>query len=305
MLVKTSHILRELIVISGPTASGKTDLAFALASKWNCPILSADSRQIYKDLDIGTAKPARYMLEAVDHHFIDHVGIDQSYSVGRYAEEVRERLDSLFAVHPRIILCGGTGLYLRAVLQGMDELPPTDASVRQRIQHLLATEGLEACIARLHACDPVYAETTDLHNPRRVTRALEVYYTTGRPMSSLLNKMRLPRNFSVHGICLLPERNVLYQRIERRVDEMLDAGWVDEVKRALPYRDCQSMQSVGYRELVDFLEGRIDLEVATALIKQKTRNYAKRQLTWFRKYGEGVPLDPMDHGRLQQWLDNL
>jgi tRNA dimethylallyltransferase len=267
-----------LAVITGPTASGKTAWALALARRFGTEIVSADARQFYRELNAGTAKPTAAQRAAAPHHFIDTLSIAGPYNAGRYEADCLALLDVLFARHDVVILCGGSGLYINAVLYGFDRLPPADATLRRS----LAARPLESLRAQLAALDPDYCANADLQNPQRVRRALEVCLLTGKPYSQLRSGRRAARPFAVHIAALDPDRKALYEAIDRRVDDMLSAGLVEEARALLPRRRLEALRTIGYTELFRHFDGELSLEQAVSLIRKNSRNYAKRQLTWLR-----------------------
>jgi tRNA dimethylallyltransferase len=278
-----------LLALAGPTAVGKTALSVALAQQLGTEILSADSRQFFRELSIGTAKPTLEEMQGVPHHFIDSHSITQEYSAGRFAAEALAVLEGLFQRLPVVILTGGSGLYLQAVTDGLDELPAVDPSVRQQLQQELQTQGLPALVAELAATDPVAHGRIDLQNHQRVLRALEITRGTGRPFSSYhtgpeaVAAAAAARPFRVVKVALSRPREELYQRINQRVEAMLAAGLLAEVGGLLPFRHHQALQTVGYQEIFGFLDGDYDYAEAVRLLQRNTRHYAKRQLTWLRR----------------------
>ena len=275
--------IKRLLVIVGPTGSGKTDLSLRVARRYGAPILSTDSRQFYRGMAIGTAQPTAKERQLVEHHFIASRDITDGLNCGTYEQEALACLDRLYAAHDDVVAVGGSGLYIQALCDGMDDLPQADETLRTRLMERLRGEGLEALAAELREHDPVYCETADLRNPARVVRALEVCLQTGRPYSEQRLGTRRERPFRTLKIGVELPREVLYERIDRRVDRMLDEGLVDEARRLYPHRALNALQTVGYRELFDWFEGRTTYEEAVELIKRNTRRYAKRQMTWFRR----------------------
>jgi tRNA dimethylallyltransferase len=278
-----------LLALAGPTAVGKTALSVALAQQLGTEILSADSRQFFRELSIGTAKPTPEDMQGVPHHFIDSHSITQEYSAGRFAAEALAVLNGLFQRLPVVILTGGSGLYLQAVTDGLDDLPAVDPSVRLGLQHELQTQGLPALVAELAATDPVAHGRLDLQNHQRVLRALEITRGTGRPFSSYHTgpeaaaAAAAARSFRVVKVALSRPREELYQRINQRVDAMLAAGLLAEVEGVVPFRHHQALQTVGYQEIFGYLAGEYDYAEAVRLLQRNTRHYAKRQLTWLRR----------------------
>jgi len=273
-----------LLVIAGPTAVGKTALCVRLAQLLGTEIVSADSRQFFREMSIGTAKPTPAEMQGVPHHFIDSHSITQDYNAGRYETDCLALLDQLFQRHRVVILTGGSGLYLQAVTDGFDALPTIDPAVRAGIQEELAAHGLASLVAELARLDPVAHARIDPQNPQRVVRALEVTRGTGQPFSSFHGQhTKAARPFEVVKIALTREREELYQRIDQRVDEMLAAGLLAEVESVLPYRHHNALQTVGYQEIFGYLDGAYPWEEAVRLLKRNTRHYAKRQLTWLRR----------------------
>ena len=272
-----------LIIIAGPTAIGKTALSIALAQHFSCPILSADSRQFFKEMTIGTAKPSSEEIKGVPHYFIDSHSITEHYNVGKYETEAITLLDQLFQTNEKIILVGGSGLYVDAICKGFDELPEADMEVRNEIGSLFEAEGIKGLQDLLRKLDPDYYNTVDLQNPQRISRALEVSLTAGVPYSTLRKGEKRQRNFITIKIGLNTSREVLYSRINKRVDEMMKNGLLEEVKSLVPYKHLNALQTVGYKELFDYLDNKTDLKTAIELLKQNTRRFAKRQLTWFRR----------------------
>ena len=275
--------MKKLVVIAGPTASGKTSLSIKLALHYQSEILSADSRQFYRKMDIGTAKPSKEELEKVPHHFINSLEIDEKYNVGRFEEEALKKTSLLFNNYDILFLTGGSGLYIDALCKGIDDLPETEISVREELNKLHKTEGIEALQKKLLETDPEYYSQTDLNNPHRLIRALEVSIMTGCKYSSLRKNSSKERDFITKKIGLLIDRAELYNRINVRVDSMIKNGLVKEVQTLLPYRNENALQTVGYKEIIEFLDHKISLNQAIEAIKQNTRNYAKRQMTWFRR----------------------
>ena len=275
--------MKKLVVIAGPTASGKTSLSIRLALHYQSEILSADSRQFYRKMDIGTAKPSKEELEKVPHHFINSLEIDEKYNVGRFEEEALKKTSLLFNNYDILFLTGGSGLYIDALCKGIDDLPETEISVREELNKLHKTEGIEALQKKLLETDPEYYSQTDLNNPHRLIRALEVSIMTGCKYSSLRKNSSKERDFITKKIGLLIDRAELYNRINVRVDSMIKNGLVKEVQALLPYRNENALQTVGYKEIIEFLDHKISLNEAIESIKQNTRNYAKRQMTWFRR----------------------
>ncbi|MCI7140343.1 tRNA (adenosine(37)-N6)-dimethylallyltransferase MiaA [Alistipes sp.] len=275
--------IKRLLVIVGPTGSGKTDLSLRVARRYGAPILSTDSRQFYRGMAIGTAQPTAEEQQLVEHHFIASRDITDGLNCGTYEQEALACLDRLYAAHDDVVAVGGSGLYIQALCDGMDDLPQADETLRTRLMERLRGEGLEALAAELREHDPVYCETADLRNPARVVRALEVCLQTGRPYSEQRLGTRRERPFRTLKIGVELPREVLYERIDRRVDRMLDEGLVDEARRLYPHRALNALQTVGYRELFDWFEDRTTYEEAVELIKRNTRRYAKRQMTWFRR----------------------
>lgn len=272
-----------LICVVGATAIGKTSLSITLATAFNTEIISADSRQFYSSMNIGTAVPSPKELAAAPHHFIQHKSIFDSYSVGDFEREALLKLDTLFSKKSTAILVGGSGLYVDAVVNGLDHFPDIDKQIRETLNTQLDTNGIVFLQQELMQVDPLYFKTMDTENPRRVIRALEIYRATGKPYSSFLKAKAANRNFETLYIGLTAERPIVYQRINKRVDIMLENGLLEEVQHLLPHKDLNALQTVGYRELFQYFEGTLTLEKAVEEIKKNTRRFAKRQGTWFRK----------------------
>ena len=278
--------IKRLLVVVGPTGSGKTDLSIRLALHYGAPILSTDSRQVYRGMPIGTAQPSVDQLQAVEHHFIASHDLTDNLNCGEYEVQALARLEELFADHDWVVAVGGSGLYVRALCEGMDDLPQADEPLRRELVHRLAEEGLGALAEELEELDPEYCRTADLNNPARVMRALEVCLQTHMPYSRQRTGERRPRPFEIVKIGIDLPRNVLYDRINRRVDRMLADGLEAEARALYPYRELNALKTVGYREFFDYFDGRIGYDEAVELIKRNSRRYAKRQLTWFRRDSE-------------------
>lgn len=278
--------IKRLLVVVGPTGSGKTDLSIRLALHYGAPILSTDSRQVYRGMPIGTAQPSVDQLQAVEHHFIASHDLTDNLNCGEYEVQALARLEELFADHDWVVAVGGSGLYVRALCEGMDDLPQADEPLRRELEHRLAEEGLGALAEELRELDPEYCRTADLNNPARVMRALEVCLQTHMPYSRQRTGERRPRPFEIVKIGIDLPRNVLYDRINRRVDRMLADGLEAEARALYPYRELNALKTVGYREFFDYFDGRIGYDEAVELIKRNSRRYAKRQLTWFRRDSE-------------------
>lgn len=274
-----------LIVICGPTAVGKTAFSIRLAKQFKTTIISADSRQFYREMNIGTAKPSPEELSEVPHHFINNLSIHNNYSAGQFEEEALQVLNRHFEEMPNIpiIMAGGSGLFIKAVCEGFDDLPEIDKSTRAALIEQYETKGIEFLQTQLQTQDPAYFKLVDKKNPQRLIRALEVIESTGKTFTTYRNRKPRPRKFKCVYIGLALERAELYKRINQRVDSMMQNGLLEEVKKLVPYQHLNALQTVGYSELFNFIEGITTLEEAVRLIKRNSRRYAKRQLTWFRR----------------------
>jgi len=275
-----------LIVICGPTAVGKTDLSISLAQKFDTEIISADSRQFYKELKIGTAPPTTKQLKSVKHHFIGNLSISDSYDVYRYEAEALTVISDTFKTKNIPVMVGGSGLYINAVCNGLDNLPDRDEEIRHDLNELLKSNGIESLKYKLKALDPVYYNLVDLQNPSRIIRAIEVCLLTGKPFSSLRNNKPKQRNFNIIKIGLEDEKDILHKRINSRVDKMISDGLINEVKSLTEYRTYNSLNTVGYKEIFEYFDNIISIEEAVVKIKTNTKRYAKRLLYWFKKHNE-------------------
>jgi len=294
---------KRLIAIMGPTASGKTSLAISLAKEFDTEIISVDSRQFYREMDIGTAKPSKEQLAEVKHHFIDNLSIHQEYTAGHFAGQANAVIDELFKTHDTVIVVGGSTLYFKALLNGIDEFPEITKEAKGRISEIEKKLGLSGLQEALQDADPEYFKIVDVENSRRVIRALEVCYSDGNPYSSYLNKNKQEdKGYSVIKIGIDIPRSALYTNIDIRCDEMIASGLLGEVKQLLPFRHLKPLHTVGYSEFFEYLDGKIGLDSAISLFKQHTRNYAKRQITWLRKE---VGLTWLPAGAIEIFLNNV
>ncbi len=285
---------KTLLVIAGPTAVGKTRFCVELAKKRQIDVVSADSRQLYKELSIGTAKPTVDEMDGVRHHFINSHSIQEVVSAGRYERECLALLNDLFKEKDEVILTGGTGLYIDAVCFGLDDIPAVDPTIRDGLMARVTTEGLGPLQAELRERDPVYAVEADLQNTQRVVRALEVCIGTGQAYSSFRRQQPAQRPFAIKLFALDRPRDELYARIDSRMDTMLAAGLIDEARTLLPFRDHLALKTVGYQEVFGYFDGLYTYYELVALLKRNSRRYAKRQLTWFRHQQNYRWLTPFD-----------
>ncbi len=278
---------KTLYIVVGPTASGKTEFAIKLAQILNCEIVSADSRQIFKEMNIGVARPSEEELRTIPHHLVAVWSIKEEYNVARYENEAITTIDNLFLKYDNLVLCGGSGLYVNAVINGIDIMPNTPLDLRQSLQNELEEKGLESLLEELRVKDEEYYKEVDKQNSRRVLRALEVIRLTNKPFSSFRKNQNIKRNFDIKIIGLERNREKLVDRINKRVDLMIESGLVSEAEELMPFNSCNALATVGYRELFDYFDKKTTLNKAIELIKIHTRQYAKRQMTWFRKT-EGI-----------------
>ena len=275
---------RRLVIILGPTAVGKTDFSIGKAIEYGSPVISCDSRQIYRNMTIGTAVPDASQLAAVKHYFIQTVPVTEAYTAGDYEREAIALVRNLYSEgHETLVMTGGSMFYIDAVCNGLDDLPDGDPAVRAGLWDRLEAEGIDRLSEELRQRDPETYSEIDIKNSQRVIRALEVSIVSGRPLSSFKTRTRKTRDFEIEKIGLTRPREDLYSRIDRRVLSMMEAGLEDEVRSLSPFRNCQALQTVGYKEMFEYLDGRIPLEEAVRLIQRNTRHYAKRQLTWWRR----------------------
>ena len=279
---------KRLLYVAGPTASGKTSLAIALAEHFDTEILSCDSRQFYKEMSIGTAVPRPEELAAVPHHFIQQLSIHEPYSVGAFQREALDCLESLFKTKDTVILVGGSGLYADALIDGLDHFPEVDPAFRKQLNNQLEQEGIEVLATRLKKVDPAYHLKVDLGNPHRLIRALQISLSSGLPYSSFLGNKKAPTFFKTQKIVLQWDRPILYERINKRVDQMVAAGLETEARSLYPNKDVNALQTVGYREWFAHFDGILDRTATLEEIKKNTRRYAKRQTTWFRRYQDAL-----------------
>lgn len=296
---------KHLIIIGGATATGKTDLAIALARHFRTEIVSADSRQFYREMSIGTAKPSAEELAAAKHHFINSRSISENYSVGDFEKDALEVLEAIFQKNETAILAGGSGLYIRAVCEGLDDFPPVPTDTLEALKGKLDSGGIEALQAELASADPEYFDRVDRNNPHRLIRALAVIRASSRPFSSFRTQKKAVRPFHPIYILLDLEREELYQKINRRVDEMIASGLVEEARQLYPDRHLNALQTVGYQELFEYFGGEISLEEAIEKIKQNSRRYAKRQVTWFRKDPHWQRFRPGDNALIINYIGKV
>ena len=278
--------MKTLIVVAGPTASGKTAFSIELAKALNTVIISADSRQFYKEMSIGTAAPTPEELLQVKHYFVHNISIEDKYDVADYEREVLQLLDELFKTHDQVVMTGGSGLFIDAVCNGIDEMPDVQPEVRQKVETMLKEGGIDALSKELQQLDPEYFAVVDQQNPRRLQRALEVCYQTGRPFSSFRTGTTIKRDFEIKKYALLWDRQELIKRIDKRVDLMMQQGLLEEAKVLYPKRQLNALNTVGYKELFSYFDGDCTLDEAVEQIKVHTRQYAKRQMTWLRRNKE-------------------
>lgn len=284
--------MKTLIVIAGPTASGKTAAAIKVAKALNTVIINADSRQFYKEMSIGTAVPSPKELQEVKHYFVQNISILNDYDVATYEQDVLLLLKKLFLEHDQVVLTGGSGLFIDAVCKGIDTMPDIDQAVRERVDNLFHEGGLAALQQEVQRLDPEYWAIVDQKNPRRLQRALEVCYQTDKTFTSFRTRSSAKRDFNIVKYALLREKQDLYNRINLRVEIMLSKGLVDEARKLYPYRRRNALNTVGYKELFDYFDGKISLNEAVEQIKLNTRHYAKRQMTWLRKDTEYQWIEP-------------
>ncbi len=292
-------------MIGGPTASGKTAFAIRVAKSFETEILSCDSRQFFREMTIGTAKPTLEERSLVPHHFIDTLSVEEPYSVGDYERDALALLDELYKKHEVLVLVGGSGLYQKALCEGLDDFPAVPASVRTNLEQLYQDSGITALQALLQQCDPDYYATVDLQNPQRLIRAIAVSQVSGKPFSGFRKGEKRERPFIPVYLFLCPEREELYERINQRVLQMVADGLVEEAKSLYPQRQLDALQTVGYQELFDYFDGKTSLDEAIQLIQQHTRNYAKRQMTWARRDGFWKYLRPEDINTCIEALTDL
>jgi len=274
---------KTLISVVGPTAIGKTKLAIALAKEYQTSIISADSRQFFKEMKIGTAVPSLEELSTIPHYFIQHKSILELYSVGDFERDAIAIIEKLFQNNEVIVMVGGSGLYIDAVAKGLDNFPEVNPEIRINLNHKLKKEGIIALQEELKLTDPSYYKKVDSQNPHRLIRALEICIGTGKPYSSFLDKKKSKRPFEIITVGVEADRELIYDKINQRVDVMMNEGLLEEVKTLLPYKHLNALQTVGYKELFMYFEDKCTLEFAISEIKKNTRRFAKRQLTWFRK----------------------
>lgn len=274
--------MKHLIIITGPTAVGKTDFCINLAQKYNTEIVSCDSRQIYKGLHIGTAQPTQQQLSTVKHHLVNFIDVNTLYTVADFVKDTNKIINELFKIKDVVVMTGGTGLYINAFMYGLDEIPAIDEEIRRQVREDYQNFGLEFCLEKLKKIDVECEKFVCVKNPQRVLRALEVGLQTGRPLRSFYKGKRPCGNYKISLVGINRERTELYERINKRVDMMIKEGLVGEAKRFYEFKNCNSLQTIGYKEIFEFLDGKISLEEAIEKIKINTRHYAKRQITWMK-----------------------
>lgn len=274
--------MKKLITISGPTASGKTDLSIKLASYLECSIISCDSRQFYKEMSIGTAVPTQLELSKIKHYCIQHKSIFDTYTVGDFRHETLLLLKKLFQNKDYVIITGGSGLYMDSIVKGIDFFPEINKNVREELNYNFNLKGIKYLQEQLSRLDPIYFSTVDINNQRRLIRALEVCISSGKPYSSFLNKRKNDYDFNIESFAIKTNRDVLYEKINTRVDKMIEAGLIDEAKKLFKHKNLNPLNTVGYKEIFEFIEKKVSLEQSIEKIKQNTRRYAKRQITWLK-----------------------
>ncbi len=291
-----------LIVLLGPTGVGKTELSLELAEHFGSEIISCDSRQFYHQMHIGTAAPEECQLSRVPHHFVNFLSVEEYYSASLFERDVLSLLPSLFKKNPVSFMTGGSMLYIDAICKGIDDIPDTDPAVRKKYIDLYEKEGIEGLRLALRMLDPKHYATVDLQNPRRIMRALEISVTTGRPYSSFLTASPRERDFRIIKAGVNRSREELFERINRRVDNMIASGLEEEARQLYHYKGLNALNTVGYRELFSWFDGEITREKAIELIKRNTRRYAKKQLTWWAKDKDITWFDASEKERLMEWL---
>lgn len=304
-LMSSASFKKTCIVIAGPTAVGKTPLAIALAQDLNTKIVSADSRQCYREMDIGVAKPSASQLQQVKHYFINSHSVTDNVNAGVFEQYALQSVSEIFRQHDTAVMVGGTGLYIRAFCEGMDAIPAIDADLRAALTAKYQQGGLAWLQNELKEKDPAWYADGEIQNPQRMMRALEVVMSTGKSIRSFQQALAAKRNFNIIKIGLTLPREQLYSRINQRVDEMMAQGLEKEVQSLLPYRALNALQTVGYSEIFGCIDGTVDRSTAIDLIKRNTRHYAKRQLTWFLKDQAIKWFSPLDYSQLIKYLHNL
>lgn len=295
---------KTLIIILGPTGIGKTALSLKIALRYNTEIISADSRQIFKELHIGTATPDSQQLHTVKHSFVQSHSIHNYYNASKYEIEVIDKLEQLFKIYNEVVMTGGSMLYIDAVCNGIDDLPPIDQKIRNEVIQRFEKEGLDSLRLELKKIDPEYYASADLKNHKKIIHALEIFYMSGKKYSSFMTKIKKQRDFNIIKIGLNTDRAVLHDRINKRVDQMIADGLLDEARSVYQYKQLNTMNTVGYRELFDYLDNKTSLESAIELIKRNSRRYARRQLTWFNKDKSITWFEPKEEDKIIEFIDN-
>ncbi len=295
---------KHLVIIFGPTGVGKTDLSINLASHFNSEIFSCDSRQFYKELGVGVAKPDDEQLSRVKHHFINSVSIYDHYSISQFETDTISALDEYYKTHDVAFMVGGSGLYIDAICNGVDIMPDHDEKIRQEVIKFYEDEGLEAIRFELKKIDPEYYEKVDLKNPQRILRAIEMYRLTGKPFSEFRTNKKVDRNFNIIKIGINLDREILYSRINLRVDKMIEEGLIQEAKALHIYKGLVALKTIGYTELFKHFENEQNLTESVELIKRNSRHYARRQLTWFRRYKDANWFEPNEETKILEHINS-